>query len=85
MVYTRYVSKLDEYRPKAEYCREMAAKSVGPADKEEWLQQAANWRTLASLSDRAAEMNDSHEKQMEVLDEIWETLASRLSKDNDKA
>ena len=84
-VYSRYVSKLDEYRAKAEYCREMAAKSIGPADKEEWLQQAAKWRTLASLSDRAAEMNDPHEKQMEVLDEIWETLASRLSKENGKA
>src|SRR5690242_303295 len=34
----------------------------------------------------AAEMNDpTHKKQMEVMAKIWETLASRLSKGNDKA
>ena len=86
------MSKLDDYRTKAEYCREMAAKVVNPLDKEGWLQQAANWQTLASLADRecraaAAEMNDpTHEERMEVMAEIWETLASRLSKEKiDKA
>jgi hypothetical protein len=85
MVYSRSMSKLDDYRAKAEYCREMAAKVVSPLDKEGWLQQATNWRTLAGLWDRecrraAAEMIDpTHKKQMEVLSEIWETLSSRLS------
>jgi hypothetical protein len=59
---------------------------VSPLDKEGWLEQAANWQTLAALSDReyrraAAEMNEStHKDQMEVMAEIWEKLASRLSK-----
>jgi hypothetical protein len=75
------MSKLDEYSAKAEYCREMAAKVVGPRDKQEWLQRATNWRTLASLSDRAADMNDPTRKnQVEVMAEIWERLAAQLSK-----
>ena len=61
MVYSRSMSRLDEYRAKAEYCREMAAKVISPLDKDAWLQEATNWRTLASLSDwehpAAAEMN----------------------------
>jgi hypothetical protein len=84
--------KRDDYRAKAEYCRDMATKVTSPLDEEEWLQQATNWRTLAALSDRdwrsaGAEMNDpTHEKQMEDLAEIWERLASRLSKEKiDKA
>jgi hypothetical protein len=66
-------------------------KVVSPLDKQEWLQQATNWRTLASLSDRecrwaAAEINDpTRKKQMEVMAEMWETLASRLSMGIDKA
>jgi hypothetical protein len=85
MIYGRSMSKPVDYRAKAEYCREMAAKAMGPLDKEEWLQQATNWRTLASLSDRecrraAAEMNDpTHKKQMEVMAEMWERLAAHLS------
>ena len=81
------MSKVDEYRAKAEYCREMAAKAKAPADKQEWLQQATNWRTLASLSEgRATEVSDpTYKNQMEILGEIWETLASRLSKGNHKA
>jgi hypothetical protein len=68
MVYSRSMSKLDDYRTKAEYCREMAAKVMGPLDKEGWLQQAANWRTLASLADRewrraAAEVNDPNPQE----------------------
>jgi hypothetical protein len=43
--------RLDEYRVKAEYCCEMAAKVMAPRDKALWLQQATNWRTLASLSE----------------------------------
>jgi hypothetical protein len=91
MVYSRSMSKLDDYRAKAEYCREMAAKVMGPLDKEGWLQQAANWRTLASLADREwcrapAEVNDpTHKKKMEVMAEIWKTLAARLSKGIDRA
>lgn len=85
------MSKLDEYRAKAEYCCEMAAKVLGPLDKEGWLQQAGNWRTLASLADRewrraAAEVNDpTHKKKMEVMAEIWKKLASRLSNGIGKA
>ena len=91
MVYSRFMSKRDDYHAKIEYCRQMAAKVTCPLDKEGWLQQATNWRTLAELSDRecrraAAEMNDpTHKKQMEVMAKIWETLASRLSKGIDKA
>jgi hypothetical protein len=71
------MSKRDEYHAKDEYCREMVAKLVGPRDKEQWLQQAANWRTLASLSDRTAE---PHKNQVEVIAEIWERLGAKLSK-----
>jgi hypothetical protein len=91
LIYGRSMSKPIDYRAKAEYCCEMAAKVTGPLDKEKWLQQATNWRTLASLSDRecrraAAEMNDpTHKKQMEVMAEMWESLAARLSMGIDKA
>ena len=72
MVYSRSMSRLDEYRAKAEYCREMAAKAISPLDKDAWLQEATNWLTLASLSDweypAAAEMN---------VQEIWESAAPR--------
>jgi hypothetical protein len=67
------------------------AKVMSPLHKEAWLQQATNWQTLAALRDgecrrAAAEMNDpTHKKQMEVIAEIWETLASRLSNGIDKA
>jgi hypothetical protein len=80
------MTKQDEYRAKAEHCREMAGKVISPLEKEGWLQQATNWLTLSALSDRecrmkAAETNDpTHKKQMEVMAELWETLASRLSK-----
>jgi hypothetical protein len=85
------MSKLDDYRAKAEYCRKMATKVMGPLDKEGWLQQAANWRTLAALADRewrraATEVNDpTHKKKMEVMAEIWKTLAARLAKGIDRA
>jgi hypothetical protein len=74
------MSKPDECREKAEYCREMAATVMAPQEKEAWLQQATNWRTLASLSDRECREAAAHKKQMEGMEEIWETLASRLSK-----
>ena len=35
-------AKRYDYRAKAEYCREMAAKVMSPLDKEEWLQLATN-------------------------------------------
>jgi hypothetical protein len=73
------MSKLDDYRAKAEYCREMAAKVVSPLDKEGWLEQATNWRTLAALSEREYR-RAAAEDQMEVMAKIWEKLASRLSK-----
>jgi hypothetical protein len=85
------MSKRDDYRAKAEYCHEVAAKVMSPLDKEVWLQQASNRRTLAELSDRecsrvAAETNNpTYKKRMKVMAEIWETLASRLSKGIDKA
>jgi hypothetical protein len=40
------MSKADDYRANIEYCREMAAKATAPVDKEEWLQEAATWRTF---------------------------------------
>ena len=79
------MSKQDEYRAKAQYCGEMAAKAIGPADKAEWLQLATNWRTLASLSDREHREAAAYQKQMEEMDEIWARLASQLSKGIDKA
>ena len=90
MVYTRSMNNRGEYRARAEYCRQLAAKALTPLEKEGWLQQATDWRMLAQLSDRecrtAAEMNDpAHRKQMEVVDKIWETLAAQLSKGINKA
>jgi hypothetical protein len=74
------MSERYDYRAKAEYCREMAAKVMSPLDKEGWLQQATNWRMrmLAALSDRGVpqggrrderpnpqEANGSHGRDME--------------------
>jgi hypothetical protein len=42
----------DEYRAKAEYCRQMADQSLSPLDKETWLQLAWDWSTLASVRER---------------------------------
>ena len=42
----------DEYRAKAEHCRQMADQVVSPLDKEMWLQLAWNWSTLASVRER---------------------------------
>jgi hypothetical protein len=77
------MSKADDYRANIEYCREMAAKATAPVDKEEWLQEAATWRTLASLSNREHREAAAYKKQMEGMDEIWKGLVSQLSKGND--
>ena len=42
----------DEYRAKAEYCRQMADQVPSPLDKEMWLQLAWDWSTLASVRER---------------------------------
>ena len=42
----------DEYRAKAEHCRQMADQVVSPLDKEMWLQLAWDWSTLASVRER---------------------------------
>ena len=42
----------DEYRAKAEHCRQMADRVPRPLDKEMWLQLAADWSALASVQDR---------------------------------
>jgi hypothetical protein len=47
-------SQADEYRAKAEYCRQMANGVMSPIDKEMWLQLAADWSVLASVRDQAA-------------------------------
>jgi hypothetical protein len=47
-------SQADEYRAKAEYCRQMASQVVSPIDKETWLQLAADWSMLASVREQAA-------------------------------
>ena len=44
----------DEYRAKAEYCRQMADQVLSPLDKETWLQLAWDWSTLASVRERSA-------------------------------
>ena len=43
----------DEYRAKAEYCRQMADQVLSPLDKETWLQLAWDWSTLASVREHA--------------------------------
>ena len=43
---------IDEYRAKAEHCRQMADQVISPLDKEIWLQLAWNWSTLASVRER---------------------------------
>src|SRR5689334_12936777 len=42
----RWLSRYSVYSPR----HEIAAKAMSPLDKEVWLQQATNWRTLAELS-----------------------------------
>ena len=42
----------DEYRAKAEYCRQMADQVLSPLDKEMLLQLAADWSALASVQER---------------------------------
>ena len=42
----------DEYRAKAEYCRQRADQVLSPLDKEMWLQLAWDWSTLASVRER---------------------------------
>src|SRR5262249_2399724 len=41
-------NKTDEYRAKAEHCRQMADQVVSPIDKEMWLQLAARRRNIAA-------------------------------------
>jgi hypothetical protein len=43
---------IDEYRAKAEHCRQMASQVLSPLDKEMWLQLAWDWSTLASVRER---------------------------------
>jgi len=45
-------NKTDEYRAKAEHCRQMADQVVSPMDKEMWLQLAADWLSMASVHKR---------------------------------
>ena len=45
-------NKTDEYRAKAEHCRQMADQVVSPIDKEMWLQLAADWLSMASTHER---------------------------------
>ena len=44
----------DEYRAKAEYCRQMADQVLSPLDKETRRQLAWDWSTLASVRERSA-------------------------------
>ena len=45
-------NKTDEYRAKAQHCRQMADQVVSPIDKEMWLQLAADWLSMASERER---------------------------------
>ncbi len=41
-------NKTDEYRAKAQQCRQMADRVIDPIDKEAWLQLAADWLSMAT-------------------------------------
>ena len=43
-------SRMDEYRAEAERCRQMAAEVISPLDKEAWLQLAAEWLAMTSIT-----------------------------------
>ena len=55
----------DEYRAKAEHCRQMAEQVLSPLDKEMWLQLAWDWSTLASVRGRYG----THQEQAPQLTE----------------
>jgi hypothetical protein len=42
----------DDYRAKAEHCRQMANQVLSPIDQEMWRQLADDWLTLASVQER---------------------------------
>ena len=42
----------DEYRAKAEHCRQMADQVFNPSDKEMWLELAADWMSMALIHER---------------------------------
>jgi hypothetical protein len=41
------MSRADEFRKNADECRQQAAKSIGPLDKERWLKVAEQWLQMA--------------------------------------
>lgn len=44
--------KPEEYRVKAEQCRQMANEAFSPLDTDAWLQLAADWAMMASIHER---------------------------------
>ena len=48
------MSQSEEYRAKAEECRQMAERALSPLDKEAWLKLAADWLGLLTMRQRTA-------------------------------
>ena len=47
------MSRADEFRKNADECRQQAAKSFNPLDKERWLMIAEHWLRMAQEADAA--------------------------------
>jgi hypothetical protein len=47
-------NQTDEYRAKAQHCRQMADQVISPIDKEMWLRLAADWLQMAAFRERSA-------------------------------
>ncbi|WP_377830929.1 hypothetical protein ACFKHW_39905 (plasmid) [Bradyrhizobium lupini] len=45
-------TNLDRFREEARECREFAAASVNPVDKEAWLRLAVEWQKLADEAEK---------------------------------
>ena len=48
------MTKLDEYRRRAEECRHQAEQCTSHADKTAWLELSADWLALANTSPHSA-------------------------------
>jgi hypothetical protein len=63
------MTKSHEYREKADYCRQMAAKMISPIDRESWLKLAADWLLMLRLSSQSqAQAEDVFDAQAEDQD-----------------
>jgi hypothetical protein len=54
---------VQEYRGKAEECRQQAMKAISPSDKAAWLRMAEDWQRLAeSIEDKPWRRAESSEE-----------------------